>query len=110
LHNNQVQWNLPLDNTSNSRAESVVNFQLKRLVRDGKMTQAQLDKMNDALQFGLENPKAQEELDSGWDKIAEFVESHGHIKGKDFGTIKRDEIMCMMIDNISDRCATIANP
>jgi len=73
------------------------------------MTQDQLNAMNESLAVGLVNPDAQTILDDGWGKIAKFVESHGYIDNVDFGTIKRDEIMCMMIDDISSQCIKLCD-
>ena len=68
------------------------------------MTQEQINRMNDSLRIGLVNPDAQKILDDGWEAIAEFVDSHGHIPNKDFGTIERDKIICMMMDDIATQC------
>lgn len=65
------------------------------------MTQELIDLMNDSLVIGRDNFQAQKILNDGWDEIGKFVDSHGYINDIDFGTIKRDEIMCMMVADFS---------
>jgi len=54
----RVQWNLPLDKQSNSWADSVVNFQLKRLVM-GALMCGNCKKIKDTL-YGLKVKNSQD--------------------------------------------------
>ncbi len=57
--------------------------------------------MNDALVIGLKTPHKQKSLDDGFNMMSKFCWDHGALPDKDFGTLSREGILEMLMDDMS---------
>lgn len=63
--------------------------------------------MNIALFLGIQNPNAQSIIDDAFNKCHEVSDGHKFVPDRDFGTIKKSEILEMIIDDMSNRVLTL---